>query len=126
MLVYKFLNPRFCIFFFRFQNHTTMATKNKSSSYSYSSSTSSMLPDWSLLPEELLQIVTKNVENCFDVVHARSVCNSWQSTFPFPSCLLRPSYSLPQTSLSKAKTVIQGNYNFSTNHKSNDKLNQCS
>ncbi|CAA0360985.1 unnamed protein product [Arabidopsis thaliana] len=48
-----------------------MATKNKSSSYSYSSSTSSMLPDWSLLPEELLQIVTKNVENCFDVVHAR-------------------------------------------------------
>ncbi|CAD5318460.1 unnamed protein product [Arabidopsis thaliana] len=61
-----------------------MATKNKSSSYSYSSSTSSMLPDWSLLPEELLQIVTKNVENCFDVVHARSVCNSWQSTFPFP------------------------------------------
>ena len=54
-----------------------------------------MLLDWSLLPEELLQIVTKNVENCFDVVHAWSVCNSWRSTFPFPSCLLRPSYSLP-------------------------------
>ncbi|KAG7567601.1 hypothetical protein ISN45_Aa04g004580, partial [Arabidopsis thaliana x Arabidopsis arenosa] len=54
-----------------------------------------MKPDWSLLPEELLRIVSKNVEDCFDVVHARSVCNSWRSTFPFPSCLLRPSYSLP-------------------------------
>ncbi|KAG7572077.1 hypothetical protein ISN44_As09g004750 [Arabidopsis suecica] len=54
-----------------------------------------MKPDWSLLPEELLPIVSKNVEDCFDVVHARSVCNSWRSTFPFPSCLLRPSYSLP-------------------------------
>ncbi|EOA29274.1 hypothetical protein CARUB_v10025549mg [Capsella rubella] len=54
-----------------------------------------MLPDWSLLPEELLQIVSTNVEDCFDVVHARSVCNSWRSSFPFPSCLLRPSYSLP-------------------------------
>ncbi|KAG7567610.1 hypothetical protein ISN45_Aa04g004640 [Arabidopsis thaliana x Arabidopsis arenosa] len=66
-----------------------MATRKKTSS------SSSKLPEWSLLPEELLQIVSKNVENCFDVVHARSVCNSWRSLFTFPSCLLRPSYSLP-------------------------------
>ncbi|CAL9234177.1 unnamed protein product [Arabidopsis halleri] len=83
-----------------------MATRKKTSS---SSSSSSKLPQWSLLPEELLQIVSKNVENCFDVVHARSVCNSWRSLFTFPSCLLRPSYSLPSfdeftSSLSKAKT----------------------
>ncbi|CAH8263652.1 unnamed protein product [Arabidopsis lyrata] len=68
-----------------------MATRKKTSS----SASSSKLPEWSLLPEELLQIVSKNVENCFDVVHARSVCNSWRSLFTFPSCLLRPSYSLP-------------------------------
>ncbi|EOA27221.1 hypothetical protein CARUB_v10023331mg [Capsella rubella] len=54
-------------------------------------------PDWSLLPEELLHYIsTKHLEDhCFDVVHARSVCSSWRSSFPFPSCLLRPRYSLP-------------------------------
>ncbi|KAL1204555.1 F-box/kelch-repeat protein [Cardamine amara subsp. amara] len=56
---------------------------------------SSMMPDWSQLPEELLHLISKNVEYCFDVVHARSVCRSWRSTFLFPCCLLRPSYSLP-------------------------------
>ncbi|XP_019085126.1 PREDICTED: F-box/kelch-repeat protein At1g64840-like [Camelina sativa] len=58
-------------------------------------STRKKTSDWSLLPEEILQIISKYVEDCFDVVHARSVCNSWRSTFPFPSSLLRPSYSLP-------------------------------
>ncbi|KAG7567514.1 F-box domain [Arabidopsis thaliana x Arabidopsis arenosa] len=58
-------------------------------------STSSIMPDWSLLPEELLHIIIDRLDNCFNVVHARSVCRSWRSTFPFPSCLLRPSYSLP-------------------------------
>ncbi|KAL1204549.1 F-box/kelch-repeat protein [Cardamine amara subsp. amara] len=53
------------------------------------------MPDWSLLPEELLNLISTSLENCFDVVHARSVCRSWRSTFPFPSCLLRPSYTLP-------------------------------
>ncbi|XP_020884026.1 F-box/kelch-repeat protein At1g64840 [Arabidopsis lyrata subsp. lyrata] len=56
------------------------------------------MPDWSLLPKELLYLISKNLEDedyCFDVVHARSVCTSWRSTFPFPCCLLRPSYSLP-------------------------------
>ncbi|CAA7032980.1 unnamed protein product [Microthlaspi erraticum] len=53
------------------------------------------MPDWSHLPEELLHIISKNLENCFDVVHARSVCRSWRSNFPFPACLSRQSYSLP-------------------------------
>ncbi|KAG7572347.1 hypothetical protein ISN44_As09g007180 [Arabidopsis suecica] len=54
------------------------------------------MPDWSLLPEELLHLISKHLEDyCFDVVHARSVCTSWRSSFPFPSSLLRPSYSLP-------------------------------
>ncbi|CAA7025836.1 unnamed protein product [Microthlaspi erraticum] len=56
--------------------------------------TSSIMPDWSLLPGDLLHIIAENLENCFDVVHARSVCISWRSTIPFPSCLIRPSYSL--------------------------------
>ncbi|KAF8053056.1 hypothetical protein N665_1469s0007 [Sinapis alba] len=52
-------------------------------------------PDWSLLPEKPLNIISKKLEDCFDVVHARSVCTSWRSILPFPSYLLRPSYSLP-------------------------------
>ncbi|CAN8315010.1 unnamed protein product [Cochlearia groenlandica] len=52
-------------------------------------------PDWSLLPEELFQIISMHLKNPFDVVHARSVCNLWRSAFPFPSRLLRRSYSLP-------------------------------
>ncbi|EOA27268.1 hypothetical protein CARUB_v10023388mg [Capsella rubella] len=57
-----------------------------------------MMPDWSQLPNELLPLISKKLElddYCFDVVHARSVCRSWRSSFPFPSCMLRPSYSLP-------------------------------
>ncbi|KAG7572070.1 F-box domain [Arabidopsis suecica] len=54
------------------------------------------MPDWSQLPEELLKIISTHLEeNCFDVVQARSVCTSWRSSFPFPSYLLHPSYSLP-------------------------------
>ncbi|KAG7571985.1 hypothetical protein ISN44_As09g003820 [Arabidopsis suecica] len=57
---------------------------------------SSTMLDWSQFPEELLHLISKNLENnCFDVVHARSVCSSWRSSFPFPSSLLRPCYSLP-------------------------------
>ncbi|CAN6806708.1 unnamed protein product [Brassica oleracea] len=37
----------------------------------------SSVPEWSLLPEELLQIISKNLDDCFDVVHARSVCTLW-------------------------------------------------
>ena len=54
-----------------------------------------MIADWSLLPEELLNIISENVEDCFDIVHARSVSNSWRSTFSFPCMLRRQSYSLP-------------------------------
>ncbi|WZZ54238.1 hypothetical protein YC2023_054345 [Brassica napus] len=53
------------------------------------------MPDWSRLPEELLHIISENVEDCFDIVHARSVSNSWRSTFSFPCTLRRQSYSLP-------------------------------
>ncbi|CAL9233901.1 unnamed protein product [Arabidopsis halleri] len=57
---------------------------------------SSMMPDWSQLTVELLSLISKNLEDYgFDVVHARSVCRSWRSLFPFPSCLLRQSFSLP-------------------------------
>ncbi|KAG7588777.1 F-box-like domain superfamily [Arabidopsis suecica] len=35
-----------------------------------------MIPNWSQLPEELLHLISKNLENCFDVVHAQSVCRS--------------------------------------------------
>ncbi|KAJ0250290.1 hypothetical protein HA466_0144530 [Hirschfeldia incana] len=52
--------------------------------------------DWSLLPEELLHIISSKLENCFDFIHARSVCRPWRSIFPFPSSsLLRTRYSLP-------------------------------
>ncbi|KAJ0260363.1 hypothetical protein HA466_0065760 [Hirschfeldia incana] len=67
------------------------ATEMKTSS----TSSASVIPDWSRLPEELLNIVSKNVEDCFDIIHARSVCNFWRSTFPSPCILSRPSYSLP-------------------------------
>ncbi|KAG7567516.1 F-box-like domain superfamily [Arabidopsis thaliana x Arabidopsis arenosa] len=66
---------------------------------------SSIMPDWSQLPEELLHLISKNLENyCFDVVHARSVCTSWRSAFPFPSTLLRTSYGLPDLSLYPSKS----------------------
>ncbi|KAL1207152.1 F-box/kelch-repeat protein [Cardamine amara subsp. amara] len=54
-----------------------------------------MMPGWSQLPEELLHLISTHLENCFDVVHARSVCSSWRSSFPLPSSLLCESYSLP-------------------------------
>ncbi|CAA7048249.1 unnamed protein product [Microthlaspi erraticum] len=53
------------------------------------------MPDWTKLPEELLQVISENLNNCFDVVHARSVCSSWRSAIPFPCSLLSASYSLP-------------------------------
>ncbi|EOA27126.1 hypothetical protein CARUB_v10023226mg [Capsella rubella] len=51
--------------------------------------------DWSLLPEEILHIISEKLEDGFDVIHARSVCHPWRFVFPFPSCLLRTSYHLP-------------------------------
>ncbi|CAA7032987.1 unnamed protein product [Microthlaspi erraticum] len=65
------------------------ATNNKTSPSSL------MIPDWTQLPEELLEFLTEKLDSCFDVVHARSVCRAWRSTMPFPCSLLRPSYSLP-------------------------------
>ncbi|CAA7033004.1 unnamed protein product [Microthlaspi erraticum] len=55
----------------------------------------SSVPDWSHLPEELLQIISLKVEDCFDAIHARSVCRPWRSIFPFPSYLSSTRYSLP-------------------------------
>ncbi|CAL9233772.1 unnamed protein product [Arabidopsis halleri] len=55
----------------------------------------SIMPDWSELPDELLYLILTYLgDNCFDVVHARSVCSLWRSTLPL-SPVLRPSYSLP-------------------------------
>ncbi|CAA7032996.1 unnamed protein product [Microthlaspi erraticum] len=71
----SFLNPK----------AVSMSTENKRSS-------SMVLTDWTQLPEELLQVISEKMDNCFDVVHARSVCSLWRSTIPFPSS---PSYSLP-------------------------------
>ncbi|XP_013631674.1 PREDICTED: F-box/kelch-repeat protein At1g64840-like [Brassica oleracea var. oleracea] len=51
--------------------------------------------DWSNLPDELLRIISSKLEDCFDFIHARAVCSPWRSIFPFPSWLLRTSYSLP-------------------------------
>uniref|UniRef100_M4C957 KIB1-4 beta-propeller domain-containing protein n=1 Tax=Brassica campestris TaxID=3711 RepID=M4C957_BRACM len=53
------------------------------------------LSDWSLLPEELLHIISAKLEDCFDFIHARSVCRPWRPVFPFPPSLLRTRYSLP-------------------------------
>ncbi|CAH8342864.1 unnamed protein product [Eruca vesicaria subsp. sativa] len=53
-----------------------------------------MIPDWTKLHKELLQIISGKM-NCFDVVHARSVSTLWRSTFSFPPSLLCSSYSLP-------------------------------
>ncbi|CAH8337194.1 unnamed protein product [Eruca vesicaria subsp. sativa] len=53
------------------------------------------MTDWSLLPEDLLHVISMHLDNSFQLVHARSVCRSWRSTFPLPSCLLRQSYVLP-------------------------------
>ncbi|KAJ0232450.1 hypothetical protein HA466_0290920 [Hirschfeldia incana] len=52
------------------------------------------IPDWTKLPEELLQTINGKL-NCFDVVHAHSVSTKWRSAFPYPASLLRSSYSLP-------------------------------
>ncbi|CAA7033000.1 unnamed protein product [Microthlaspi erraticum] len=54
--------------------------------------------DWSLLPEDLLHVISLKVEDRIDAIHARSVCSSWRSVFPFPSSLLSTSYSLPSFS----------------------------
>ena len=48
-----------------------------------------LMPDRSLLPKELLHLISKNLEDYyFYVLDARSVCNSWRSSFPFSSCQL--------------------------------------
>ncbi|XP_010429470.1 PREDICTED: F-box/kelch-repeat protein At1g64840-like [Camelina sativa] len=60
-----------------------------------SPATKEQTPEWSLLPGELLQLILTYLDNCFEVVHVRSVCTTWRSAIPFPSCLLRLSYSLP-------------------------------
>ncbi|XP_056862811.1 F-box/kelch-repeat protein At1g64840-like isoform X2 [Raphanus sativus] len=72
-----------------------MAPRKKKTPTMVSSESTVSVPDWSLLPVELLHIISKKVEDCFDVVHARSVCTLWRSIFPFPSHLSRPSYTLP-------------------------------
>ncbi|XP_024014180.1 F-box/kelch-repeat protein At1g64840 isoform X2 [Eutrema salsugineum] len=73
------------------KNMAERSTKKKTSS----------ITDWTQLPKELIQIIIEKFDNCFDVVHVRSVCSLWRSTFPLPSCLLSPSYSLPTYPIEK-------------------------
>ncbi|CAL9233771.1 unnamed protein product [Arabidopsis halleri] len=70
-------------------------------------STTLIKPDWSQLPEELLHLISTHLKNCFDVVHARSVCSLWRSTFPFPSSLLPQSYSLPKFHFPKSHSELK-------------------
>ncbi|KAG2277938.1 hypothetical protein Bca52824_060493 [Brassica carinata] len=46
------------------------------------------MADWSLLPKDLLELISGRSQTCFEIVHFRSVCSSWRSAIP------RPSYRL--------------------------------
>ncbi|XP_010467454.1 PREDICTED: F-box protein SKIP23 [Camelina sativa] len=35
--------------------------------------------DWSTLPKDLLDLISKSLESSFDLIHFRSVCSSWRS-----------------------------------------------
>ncbi|XP_010550540.1 PREDICTED: putative F-box/kelch-repeat protein At5g24040 [Tarenaya hassleriana] len=38
--------------------------------------------DWSELPQELLHLIAQRIDNCFDLIHFRSVCSTWRSHTP--------------------------------------------
>lgn len=43
------------------------------------------MADWSLLPKDLLELISGRSQTCFEIVHFRSVCSSWRSAIPRPS-----------------------------------------
>ncbi|CAH8335702.1 unnamed protein product [Eruca vesicaria subsp. sativa] len=66
--------------------------------------------DWSFLPDELLHIISSklHLQDCFDFIHARSVCRQWRSIFPCPTwLLLHTIYSLP--SFNRYPRRVNGN-----------------
>ncbi|CAA7033035.1 unnamed protein product [Microthlaspi erraticum] len=62
------------------------------------------VPDWTQLPEELLQVISEKLDNCFDVVHARSVCSSLGTLKKIPLFLFR----VPTLSASSSEYFLGG------------------
>ncbi|KAK2657335.1 hypothetical protein Ddye_010387 [Dipteronia dyeriana] len=52
------------------------------------------MPDWSSLPESLLNLISKNLNTRIDILRYRSVCNSFRASTPLP-----PKFSSPYASL---------------------------
>ncbi|CAN8269652.1 unnamed protein product [Cochlearia groenlandica] len=51
------------------------------------------MADWSTLPKDLLDLISKSIESTFDLLRFRSVCSSWRSSAdPKPPL---PSHHLP-------------------------------
>ncbi|XP_019096524.1 PREDICTED: F-box protein At2g16300-like [Camelina sativa] len=47
------------------------------------------IADWSLLPKDILELISGRFETCFEIIHIRSVCSSWWSALPQQSYLSR-------------------------------------
>ncbi|KAF3502665.1 hypothetical protein F2Q69_00040410 [Brassica cretica] len=82
---------RIAVFLFRFQ--TPFGTDYLLIGVSEGESGEQLFPyltmaDWSLLPKDLLELISGRSQTCFEIVHFRSVCSSWRSAIP------RPSYRL--------------------------------
>ena len=127
MLVYKFLNPRFCIFFFSDFKITQPWQRKISHHHIHIHHHHHQCCQTGLfyrrsyfkLSPKMLKIVSMLFTLGLFATHG-------DLRFPFLLAYYAQVTLFPHTttSLSKAKTVIQGKYyNFSTNHKSNDKLN---
>ncbi|KAK1589101.1 hypothetical protein Q3G72_030507 [Acer saccharum] len=52
------------------------------------------MPDWSSLPESLLNLISKNLDTRIDILRYRSVCNSFRASTPLP-----PKFSSTYASL---------------------------
>lgn len=89
-LVRLFVVSRCCVAYQDCESSSCQVSKLQLSSKEQHTSS-----DWSFLPEELLRIISSKLEDSFDFIHARAVCRPWRSIFPFPSRLLRTTYSLP-------------------------------
>ncbi|XVF00815.1 hypothetical protein REPUB_Repub04eG0034400 [Reevesia pubescens] len=42
------------------------------------------MADWTQLPKELLDLISKRLDTSFDVIRFRSVCSTWRSTVTSP------------------------------------------
>ncbi|XVE67220.1 hypothetical protein DITRI_Ditri08aG0142600 [Diplodiscus trichospermus] len=51
------------------------------------------MADWTQLPKELLELISKGLDSSFDVIRFRSVCSMWRSTVTSPKrCRLAPRF----------------------------------